>query len=184
MCATIYDSKKFTRVTKVSKMYILLLLLLLLLLFLCGSPAMLKDHFHSPCHAVWTDERMNWDCLSTKKLNLYQKAMTDCHKTWYVGSARHKCYPRVCHHQVHISNSHFSDWPITTMANIQNSMWATVTNFGSSALKYYPCVLLLICILSTLFAYLFWLANNNKSYTQSANPHNLRTACRFLSRVL
>ena len=34
---------------------------------------------------------------------------------------------------------------------------------GSSALKYYPCVLLLLmCKLITSFVYLFWLANNNK----------------------
>ena len=41
--------------------------------------------------------------------------------------------------------------------------WNLVSQMGRSGLKYYPCVLLLsMYILSTSFAYLFWLGNNKK----------------------
>ena len=39
---------------------------------------------------------------------------------------------------------------------------------GSSGLKYYPCVLLSMCILSTSFAYLFWLVNNTNANIKSS----------------
>ena len=39
---------------------------------------------------------------------------------------------------------------------------------GSSGLKYYPCLLLSMCMLSTSVAYLFWLANNKNANIQSS----------------
>ena len=49
---------------------------------------------------------------------------------------------------------------------IQSYIWATNSEtgyVGSSIFKYYPYdVLVSMCILSTLLAYLFWLTNNNK----------------------
>ena len=85
--------------------------------------------------------------------------MTDFHETWYVGSV----------HQMRIFNSWFAY--LFLLANNNKGKYPEfymgysdeTWYVGSSALKYYPCVLLLsMRILSTSFAYLFWLANNNK----------------------
>ena len=68
--------------------------------------------------------------------------MTDFHKTCYVSSAGHiqsfmKIGPHtyvVCCHQLRIFLLPIlnicSDWLITKKANIQNSVWATVTTLG------------------------------------------------------
>ena len=92
--------------------------------------------------------------------------MTDFHKTWCVGSDRHKCYPRglssLC-----ILNSSFAY--LLWLANNKKGKYQEfcmdysdkTLYVGSSGLKYNPCVLLLLMrLLSTSFAYLFWLANN------------------------
>ena len=99
--------------------------------------------------------------------------MTDFYETWYVGSARHKCYLHVggvSLRTVHyIAHFHIcSDWLITTKANIQSSMSysnETWWYMGRGALKDYPCVLFLsMCILNTEIAYLFVWLITTKSY--------------------
>ena len=69
---------------------------------------MLENHLDFLCHAVKCLDICMYVCiLSTRKVHLYLKVKTDFLKTWYVGSARDKCY-MVCHHQMHILNSSFA----------------------------------------------------------------------------
>ena len=93
--------------------------------------------------------------------------LLDFHRTWCVGSGRHKCYPHglsshanikcTCECVYRIARLHIcSDWLITKKANIKNSVWATVTKLGicveeDSSITHYLCVLLLsMRILSTV----------------------------------
>ena len=90
-------------------------------------------------------------------------------ETWYTGRSALKYYPCVLllsmcllitsfTYLFWLANNNKVKYP-EFYIGYSNETWYV----GRSALKYYPCVLLLsICILSTSFTYLFWLANNNK----------------------
>ena len=54
-------------------------------------------------------------------------------------------------------------WKSSVWATYSDETWCVGT-LGRSALKYYPCVLLLLI---TSFAYLFWSANQSKSNIQN-----------------
>ena len=112
---------------------------------------------------------------SASKVNLRfsnENAMTDFHKTWYVGSGGAQVLPTwsvVTEYAYLIPHSHIcSDWLITKKSNIQSSVWATLMKLGM-----WTWILLgtstnhVVCrhqmhIFSTSFAYLFRLANNKK----------------------
>ena len=107
-------------------------------------------------------------CLSTKKVNLSVNTMTDFCKTWYAGSGGHKYYPHglsspnLIPYHLHF----FSDWLITKKANIQSSIRDMVTKLGVWVVVGRSTIHKVcrhqMCIFNTLFAYLFWLANNKK----------------------
>ena len=72
-------------------------------------------------------------CSSTKKVNLRERAMTDFHETWYMGSVRHKCYHVDCRHLMHIFNSSFAyffGFANNSKAEYQRFIWATVMKLG------------------------------------------------------
>ena len=87
-------------------------------------------------------------------------------ETWYVGSGVHKYYPHGLSSNL-IPDLHvYSDLLITKKANIQSSVWATVTKLGMSVVVDRSTTKV-VChhqmrIFNTSFAYLFWLANTNK----------------------
>ena len=99
------------------------------------------------------------DLLITKKCK-YQEFCMGCNdETWYVGTSGIKYYPCVL---LYISY----DWLITTNANIQSSVWATVTTHGMLVVVGTNITHLVfcqqICIFNISFAHLFCLANNKK----------------------
>ena len=93
-------------------------------------------------------------------------------ETWYVGSSGHKYYPQwsvvtKCVCLIGLPHLHiYSDWLITKKANIQSSVWATVMKPGMWVVVGRSTTNM-VChhqmrLFNTSFAYLFWLANNNK----------------------
>ena len=93
-------------------------------------------------------------------------------ETYYVDNTGLKYFTHVfcCEWAYQEPNLHISsDWLITTKTNnpesyIYGLIYCNRTWYvGSTWLKYYPCVLLLLMhIWSTSFAYFIWLANNYK----------------------
>ena len=67
-----------------------------------------------------------------KRVKTCQTAMAGFHETWYIGSARHMCYPQSVATKCTYLKAHLhicSDWLITK-ANIQSFIWPAVTELG------------------------------------------------------
>ena len=140
------------------------------------------------------DGWMGVDCSSTKKVNLRfsnENAVTNFRKTLYVGSGAQvlpkwsvvtKCAYLI--HHLHIC----SDWLIIKKANIQSSVWATVTKLSMWVVIDTSSTHDVCChqmhIFNTTFPHLHicsdWLTTKKVKYPESPQYKQSRNQGKFL----